>query len=120
VAHVGISEAEARKSGFDVVTESITAPSRVAAMPGSRKLTIKTIADRKTRRLLGANLFGGDGVVLRANTLAVGIQQRLTIDEIQQWDLAYAPPFAPLWDPILVAANATAKKLAYENPSNLQ
>lgn len=111
IAHVGLSGEEARKSGFDVITETITAWSRVATMPGSRKVTIKTIADRKSKRLLGADVFGEDGAVLRANTLAVGIQHRITIDAMQQWDLAYAPPFTPLWDPILVAANATAKKL---------
>jgi hypothetical protein len=49
--------------------------------------------------------------VLRANTLAVAIQHRIKIDEIQQLDLAYSPPFTPLWDPILVAANGTRKKM---------
>jgi len=111
VAQVGISADEARDAGFDVVTETITAWSKVAIMRGSTKVTIKTIADRKSRRLLGANLYGEEGAVLRANTLAVAIQHRLTIDEIQQLDLAYSPPFTPLWDPILVAANATRKKL---------
>lgn len=111
VAQVGISSDEAQESGFDVVTESITAWNRVAVMPGSSKVVIKTIADRKTRRLLGANIYGTEGATLRANTLAVAIQHKITIDEMQQWDLAYSPPFTPLWDPILVAANATRKKL---------
>ncbi len=110
-AQVGVNEAEAEASGFTPVTETITGWSRVAVMPGSRPVTITTVADKKSRRLVGATLFGGEGVALRANTLAVGIQQRVTVDEMQQWDLIYAPPFAPLWDPILVAANATRKKL---------
>lgn len=118
VAQVGISSAEAAKSGFDVVTESITAWSKVAGMPESKKLWICMIADRKSRRILGANLCGGEGTVLRANTLAVGIQQRITVDEMQRWDLAYSPPFTPLWDPILVAANAMVKTLGsfHTNP----
>ena len=111
VAQVGIGSQEARDSSFDVAVESISAWSRVAIMPGSKKVTIITIADKRSRRLLGANVYGEEGAVLRANTLAVGIQHRMTIDEIQQWDLAYSPPFTPLWDPILVAANATRKKL---------
>ena len=111
VVHVGLSAQEARKSGFDVVTETVTAWSEVAVMPGSRQVTITTIVDRKSGRLLGADLFGERGAVLRANTLAVAIQQRLTVDDIRQWDLAYSPPFTPLWDPLLVAANATAKKI---------
>jgi NADPH-dependent 2,4-dienoyl-CoA reductase/sulfur reductase-like enzyme len=111
VVQVGISSEEARDSGFDVVTETITAWNKVAVMPGSKRVTIKTIADKKTHRLLGANVYGEEGAALRAHPLAVAIQHRITIDEMQQWDLVYTPPFAPLWDPILVAANATRKKL---------
>jgi pyruvate/2-oxoglutarate dehydrogenase complex dihydrolipoamide dehydrogenase (E3) component len=80
-------------------------------MPGSERVTIRLIADRKSQRLLGANVSGREGAVLRANTLAVAIQQKVTIGEMQQWDLAYSPPFTPLWDPLLVAANAMQRKL---------
>ncbi|HEX9656394.1 MAG TPA: FAD-dependent oxidoreductase [Bacteroidota bacterium] len=111
VAQVGLSAQEARDAGFDVLTETITAWSRVAKMPKSSKVTITTIADKASHRLLGANLFGKDGVVHRANTLAVAVQHKIPIDDMQQWDLAYSPPFTPLWDPIVVAANATRKKL---------
>jgi pyruvate/2-oxoglutarate dehydrogenase complex dihydrolipoamide dehydrogenase (E3) component len=111
IVQVGISSEEAKLSGFDVVTETITAWNKVAIMPGSKRVTIKMIADRKSRRLLGANLYGEEGAALRAHALAVAIQHRITIDEMQQWDLLYTPQFAPLWDPILVAANATRKKL---------
>ncbi|MBM2841045.1 MAG: hypothetical protein HW412_1573 [Bacteroidetes bacterium] len=111
VVQVGISSEEARLSGFDVVTETITAWNKVAIMPGSKRVTIKLIADKKSRRVLGANLYGEEGAALRAHTLAVAIQHRITVDEMQQWDLAYTPQFAPLWDPILVAANAIKKKL---------
>jgi len=111
VAQVGIGEEEARKGGIDAVGETITAWSRVKGMPGSQEVTVRIIADRKTGRLLGANVTGREGAVLRANTLAVAIQHRLTIAEMQQWDLAYSPPFTPLWDPLLVAANAMNRKL---------
>ncbi|MBX2989757.1 MAG: FAD-dependent oxidoreductase [Bacteroidetes bacterium] len=111
VARVGLSSEEARASGFDVITESVSAWSKVAMMPGSAKVSITMIADRRTKRLLGVNMIGSDGVVLRVNTFAVAIQNKMSIPDIQQWDLAYSPPFTPLWDPILVAANATARKL---------
>jgi NADPH-dependent 2,4-dienoyl-CoA reductase/sulfur reductase-like enzyme len=111
VVQVGISSEEAKESGFDVVTETVTAWNKVAIMPGSKRVTIRTIADKKTRRLLGVNIYGEEGAALRAHALGVAIQHRITIDEMQQWDLAYTPPFAPLWDPILVAANATRKKM---------
>jgi len=111
VAQVGAGEEEARKGGIDAVSETVTAWSRVKSMPGSRQVTIRLLADRKTGRLLGANVHGGEGAVLRANTLAAAIQQRVTIAEMQQWDLAYSPPFTPLWDPLLVAANAMNRKI---------
>jgi pyruvate/2-oxoglutarate dehydrogenase complex dihydrolipoamide dehydrogenase (E3) component len=111
VAQVGASEADAREAGFDPVSETITGWSRVAVMPGSERVTVRLVADRKTRRLLGANVYGREGAVLRANTLAAAIQQKVTIGDMQQWDLAYSPPFTPLWDPLLVAANAMHKKL---------
>jgi NADPH-dependent 2,4-dienoyl-CoA reductase/sulfur reductase-like enzyme len=111
VAQVGASEDDAREAGFDAVCETITGWSRVAVMPGSERVTVRLIADRKSQRLLGANVSGREGAVLRANTLAVAIQQKVTISEMQQWDLAYSPPFTPLWDPLLVAANAMQRKL---------
>ncbi len=111
VAHIGLSSQEAADAGFEVVTETISAWSRVKAMPSSNKITMTTIADRRSGRLLGVNSYGKEGAVLRANTLAVAIQHRLTISDIQQWDLAYSPPFTPLWDPILIAANVTRRKL---------
>jgi NADPH-dependent 2,4-dienoyl-CoA reductase/sulfur reductase-like enzyme len=111
VAQVGASEEDAREAGFETVCETVTGWSRVAVMPGSERVTVRLIADRKSQRLLGANVFGREGAVLRANTLAAAIHQKVTIGDMQQWDLAYSPPFTPLWDPLLVAANAMQRKL---------
>ncbi len=111
VARVGLSVEESTASGFDVVTETITAYSKVAMMPCSEKVWITTIADKRSKRLLGVNMWGKEGVVLRANIFAVAIQHKITVEEMQQWDLAYSPPFTPLWDPVLVAANELRKKL---------
>lgn len=111
IAQVGISSQEAAESGFDVVTESITANSRVGFMPANAKLHLTLIADKRSKRLLGANIFGEDGAVLRANTLGVAIQQHLTIDQLARLDLIYTPPYSPLWDPILIAANQIGKRL---------
>lgn len=111
VARVGVSSDEALASGFDIVTESITAWSKVAIIPGSKKLWITAVVDRRSRRLLGVNVVGEEGAVHRANLFAAAIFQRLSIDDIAQWDLVYSPPFTPLWDPVLVMANVLKKKL---------
>lgn len=111
IAKVGISSKEATTLRYKVVTDFITTNSRIPFMPGNKKLSVKLIVDQTSRKILGANLFGEDGVALRANTLATAIQQRLTIDELSKLDLIYAPNFSPLWDPILIAANSIKKKL---------
>jgi NADPH-dependent 2,4-dienoyl-CoA reductase/sulfur reductase-like enzyme len=110
IAQVGISSEEAKQAGFQVVTETVSAYSKIGIMPNSSKVTLTLIVDRRSERLLGANIFGKEGAVLRANTLGVAIQNKLTLTDISRLDLIYAPPFAPLWDPILVAANQTKKK----------
>ena len=111
VAQVGLSSEEAKEAGFEVAAESVTSYSSVALMPGSSKITLRLIIDPKSGRLLGANVFGGNGAVQRANTLGVAIQHKLTVDEISRFDMIYAPPFAPLWDPVLIAANQAKKKV---------
>lgn len=110
VAQVGLGSVEAEGAGFSVTTEMVTGKSRVAIMPGSEDVMVKFIIDKRSRRLLGSNVMGKEGAVLRANTLAVAIQHRLTVDDIAQLDLIYAPPFAPLWDPILIAANVSKRQ----------
>ena len=109
IAQVGISSVEAEKSGFQPVVEKIEGDSRVRFYPGNSTVNVILIADKKSGRLLGANVYGGAGSVLRADVLAVAIQQKMTIDEITRVDLIYAPPFSPLWDPILIAAQQTMK-----------
>jgi NADPH-dependent 2,4-dienoyl-CoA reductase/sulfur reductase-like enzyme len=105
----GLGSREATDSGYRIRTQKITTGSRGGAMPGAKKVTVELIAEESTGRLLGTNVYGGEGAVLRGNTLAVAIQHKMRIDEIQDWDLAYAPPFAPLRDPLLVAANAARR-----------
>ncbi len=111
IVRLGLSETEARESGFTPVCQTITARSRVGMMPGSRALSVTLIADRASGQLLGGTLFGEEGAVLRGNALAVALQQRCTVDDLRSTDFAYAPTFSPLWDPLLVAANALAREL---------
>ncbi len=111
VAQVGLSSEEAKEAKFHVMTETITAFSKVALMPGAEKVTLKLIIDRRSGRLVGANICGGAGAVLRADTLGAAMQHKLTVDDLARLDLIYAPPYAPLWDPILIAANQAKKKL---------
>ena len=80
-------------------------------MPGAKRILIKLIFDKENGRLLGAQMVGKEGVARRINALAVALHQRMTIDEIARLDFAYAPPFSPPFDPILIAAEQAAKKI---------
>lgn len=112
VARTGLSLMEAKRLGFNAVTATITADSRAPAYPGSQKITITLILDKTSKRLLGAQMAGKDGVAKRIDILAAALHNQMTVQAISQLDLSYAPPFAPVWDPVLVAANVGVKKVS--------
>ncbi|MBV0902605.1 FAD-dependent oxidoreductase [Haloarcula salina] len=95
---------EARAAGFDPVSETITAGSRSGYYPGGDETTVTLTADRETGRLLGGAIAGRDRAAIRIDTLATALESDLTGAELERLDLAYAPPFSPVWDPVLVAA----------------
>jgi NADPH-dependent 2,4-dienoyl-CoA reductase/sulfur reductase-like enzyme len=104
-ASSGLSEARARAEGFAVQTVSATANSRAHYMPGHQEIHVKLVYEEGTRRLLGGQLVGREGVAKRIDTIAAALHGGWSVDELAELDLAYAPPFSPVWDPILVAAN---------------
>ena len=110
VAFTGLGFQVAKRYGFDVDSQMIEAESKVGYMPGSRRMLIKLIFDRRNGRLLGAQMAGQEGVARRINALAVALHQRMTIDEVARLDFAYAPPFSAPLDPILIAAEQAVKK----------
>ncbi|HUL36929.1 MAG TPA: FAD-dependent oxidoreductase [Thermodesulfobacteriota bacterium] len=111
VAFTGLGTQAAQRYGFEVDSQSIEAESKVGYMPGAKRMLIKLIFDRKNGRLLGAQMAGKEGVARRINTLAVAVHQKMSVDEIARLDFAYAPPFSPPLDPILIAAEQAARKI---------
>lgn len=111
VARVGLSSKEAASARFKVVTDIIVSNSIIPLMPDNKKVTIKLVVDQVSNRILGANVFGEGGAVSRANVLAAVIQKKFTVKDLSSLDMIYAPPFAPLWDPILISSNSIKKKL---------
>lgn len=103
IAFTGLSERQARRDGFDPVSARIDGRDR-AGYFGGRTTIVELIADRRTGRLLGASVLGEDGVAGRINVAATALTARLDVEQFAMLDLAYAPPFAPVWDPLLVAA----------------
>ena len=110
-ATTGFSAAEARAEGFSPVTARIEANSRPRYYQGV-KTVVELVADRTTRRLVGGSVIGEDGAAGRVNVIATALGTRMRVDEFEQLDLAYSPPFSPVWDPILIAAQQLMKALA--------
>jgi len=109
IARTGLTLEQALETGFTPERIAATAPSRAHYYPGQVPLYVELIFDRTTRRLLGGWLAGRDpSVAKRCDVVAVAITAGLTIDEVAGLDLTYAPPFAPVWDPVLQAANRAA------------
>jgi NADPH-dependent 2,4-dienoyl-CoA reductase/sulfur reductase-like enzyme len=110
-ARTGIVDEEAaRDAGFDPVSVEITAPTRAHYYPGAEELTVTLLADSDTERVLGASVVGREGVK-RIDTVATALHSGLTVEELQNLDLAYAPPFSPVWDPIATAARVLSGSL---------
>ncbi|MBW1645507.1 MAG: FAD-dependent oxidoreductase [Deltaproteobacteria bacterium] len=111
IARTGLTLEEAAAAGFQPVQNLITTRSRARYYPGGGPVHVLVVADRRDGRVLGAQLAGPLDAVKRIDTFAVIIQQGLTLDQVLELDLAYAPPFSPVWDPVLLAARVTRKQL---------
>lgn len=104
-ARTGLSERQARREGFDVETVTATASARAHYMPYHPPLHVKLVFERGSQRLLGAQMVGREGVAKRIDVVAAALHAKWTTYDLAELDLSYAPPFSPVWDPILVAAN---------------
>jgi NADPH-dependent 2,4-dienoyl-CoA reductase/sulfur reductase-like enzyme len=112
VARTGLTVSDAMAAGFHPVSNVIQSRSRAHAHPGASQIWVQMVADQQTGRLLGAQMAGREGVAHRINAVAVALHSRMTVAEFSQTDMAYAPPFGPVWDPLLTAANQLLKKIA--------
>jgi NADPH-dependent 2,4-dienoyl-CoA reductase/sulfur reductase-like enzyme len=111
VASTGLSVEEAREAGFEPAEVVIRSQTRGHKHPGSSTIGVQLVGDRKTGRLLGAQMVGKEGAAHRINAPAVALHAGMSVEEFGQTDLAYAPPFGPTWDPLLTAANQLVKAL---------
>jgi NADPH-dependent 2,4-dienoyl-CoA reductase/sulfur reductase-like enzyme len=104
VARTGLRERDADEAGFRYVTAVVESTTRAGYFPGAEPLTVKLIAEKRSGRLLGAQIVGREGAAKRIDVLATTLWNEMTVEEIAGLDLSYAPPFAPVWDPVLIAA----------------
>lgn len=111
ISKTGLSEKEALDNGYEVLTAITSYRDRAGYMPGAEKITIKVIADKNTKRLLGCQAIGKGDADKRVNVVAAAITAGMTVDQFMAIDLTYAPPYSPSIDPILI----TVKMLTDED-----
>ncbi|AZQ38146.1 flavoprotein oxidoreductase [Streptomyces cyaneochromogenes] len=109
IARTGLREKDARRAGLQYVTATIESTSRAGYYPDSALMTVKMLAERRTGRLLGVQIVGREGAGKRVDIAAVALTAGMTVEQMVSLDLGYAPPFSPVWDPVLVAARKAAK-----------
>ncbi|KAB1929855.1 flavoprotein oxidoreductase [Micromonospora sp. ALFpr18c] len=112
VGRTGLRERDATAAGFEFVSVVAESTSRAGYYPGARPMTVKLIAERPSGRLLGAQIVGWSEAAKRIDTLAVALWNGMTVDDMTALDLGYAPPYAPVWDPVLIAARKAVDALA--------
>ncbi|MFE7153544.1 FAD-dependent oxidoreductase [Streptomyces sp. NPDC057636] len=108
IARTGLREKDARRAGLQYVSATIESTSRAGYYPGAAPMTVKMIAERRTGRLLGVQIVGREGAAKRVDIAAVALTAGMTVDQMTALDLGYAPPFSPVWDPVLVAARKSS------------
>ncbi|MFF6806887.1 FAD-dependent oxidoreductase [Streptomyces sp. NPDC012616] len=110
IARTGLREKDAHRAGLRFETVTVESTSRAGYYPGASPMTVKMLAERRTGRLLGVQIVGREGAGKRVDVAAVALTAGMTVERMTSLDLGYAPPFSPVWDPVLVAARkATAK-----------
>ena len=110
VARTGLKESEAADAGFETVSAVVDSTTRAGYFPGTQPIKTKMIVERRSGRLLGAQIIGKENAAKRIDAIAMALWNEMTVDHMMHVDLSYAPPFAPVWDPILITARKAWEK----------
>lgn len=104
VARTGLNEKEAAAAGFDAVSVITDSTTRAGYYPDTQPIKTKMVVEKHSARLLGAQIIGREGAAKRIDVIATALWKEMTVDDMLNMDLSYAPPFAPVWDPVLITA----------------
>ena len=120
VARTGLKESEADEAGFEYVAKISDSTTRAGYFPGATDIKTKLLAERRSGRLLGAQIVGREGAAKRIDVLATALWNEMTVAQILNLDLSYAPPFAPVWDPVLIAARKAWDEVRRVSPPSAE
>lgn len=102
-ACTGLTEKAASSAGIEYESVVLSAASHVSYYPGAKPMIMKVVYEKKTMRILGAQIAGGEGADKRIDVLAAAILAGLRADQLKELDLAYAPPYSSAKDPVNMA-----------------
>ncbi len=111
IGRTGLGEEQAKEAGFDVITVLSPSPDKAHFYPDAKPIMMKMIVDKSTRRLLGLQAVGEGVVDKRIDVAATAITAKMTVDDIANLDLCYAPPYSPAMDNIITAADIARNKI---------
>lgn len=111
VATTGNNEKQLKKSGIDYEVSYTNSNNHAGYYPGARPMFIKIIFTPDKGRLLGAQIVGHEGVDKRIDVFATAVKQKMTVFDLQELELAYAPPFGSAKDPVNMAGYVAGNKL---------
>jgi NADPH-dependent 2,4-dienoyl-CoA reductase/sulfur reductase-like enzyme len=108
VARTGLQEKEIERLGLEYVSATIESRTRAGYYPGAGRITVKVLAEKGSGRLLGGQIVGIEGAAKRIDVFAMALHAGFAVQEMINLDLSYAPPYSPVWDPVLIAARKAA------------
>jgi NADPH-dependent 2,4-dienoyl-CoA reductase/sulfur reductase-like enzyme len=111
VGQTGLTESRAKDACIETVTGTITAKTRAHYYPGGMDIRVKVVAESKQGRIIGVQIVGGEEVTQRINMASIAIQKGMTVLEANSSDTCYSPPVADYWEPVITAAEMTARKI---------
>ena len=111
VARTGLQEKQLKKLNIDYSTAMISTKSRAHYYPNAKDICVKLLAEKETGKLLGGQIIGEEGAAKRIDVIATALTHNLTVQNLIDMDLSYAPPFSPVWDPVQTAARKLIKSI---------
>jgi NADPH-dependent 2,4-dienoyl-CoA reductase/sulfur reductase-like enzyme len=111
VARTGLQEKKIQQLGLQYVSAKIKSKTRAGYYPEAEDITVKVLAEKRSGRLLGGQIVGGGDAAKRIDILATALHAGFAVQEMIHLDLSYAPPFSPVWDPVLIAVRQVMKKI---------
>jgi NADPH-dependent 2,4-dienoyl-CoA reductase/sulfur reductase-like enzyme len=109
VARTGLQEREIEQVGWEHVAEKIESRTRAGYYPQAGRITVKLLAEKGSGQLLGGQIVGEEGAAKRIDILATALHAGMKVQDMVHLDLSYAPPYSPVWDPVLIAARQVEK-----------